>query len=384
MRILLLAHALRGQGGFLRGRGFISSLASAAPQHEYLITVPAGCGYEEVVLPKGSKFYFCENKDSNTNLLARFRMEVREIPALQKTFNADVIFGMGNHGLPNVKCPQAIWNGNAYLVYPSKHFPFASIKERMQTKYQRFHFRQTLKCTDLLFCQTPVMRQRISDYYGYDIKRVKILPNTLSPLLQKPGSNDAVIRPKEITDDKFNCLILSKYYPHKNPEMLLDACLPSYEQLGDIRFITTISEQHNIHSKRFIQRLDKNSHMKKLFQNIGTIAHENLEAYYRNVQLVIMPTLMESFSVTYLEAMYFGVPILTTDLDFAHYLCGNAAAYYDPWQPKSFVGKLLMLKSNASACEKLEQAGYEQLRKFSATWDDIVKSAISQVESLIG
>lgn len=384
MRILILAHALRGQGSFLRGRGFISSLASAAPQHEYLITVPAGCGYEGVALPEGSQFYFCENKDSNTNLLARFKMEVREIPALQKTFNADVIFGMGNHGLPNIKCPQAIWNSNAYLVYPSKHFPVASIKERMQIKYQRFHLRQTLKCTDLVFCQTPVMRQRISDYYDYDIKRVNILPNALSPLLQKPRSNDVVIRPKAIADDKFNCLILSRYYPHKNPEMLLDACLRSYEQLGDIRFITTVSQQHNIRSRRFIQRLNKNDHMKKLFHNIGTIAHENLEAYYRNVQLVIMPTLMESFSVTYLEAMYFGVPILTTDLDFAHYLCGNAAAYYDPWRPKSFVEKLLMLKSNASACEKLEKAGYEQLRKFSATWDDIVKDAISKIESLVG
>lgn len=382
MRIALLAHALRGQGGLLRGHSFIGSLAESAPQHDYLITVPAGRGYEDLALPEGSKFHFCENKDSNTAFFSRVRIEFREVPGVLKAFNPDVVFNMQNHGLREVTCPQAIWIGNGYLVYPSKHFGHVLLKERLQVKLQRAYLRSTLKHADLLFCQTPVMRQRIADYYDYDINKIKVLPNTLSTFLLQRKREKPPPCPHELSDDKFKCLILSQYYPHKNPEMLLDACLSSGIHLDDVVFVTVLSEQQNVHSKNFLRRLDKNPHLKELIRNIGPIAHEELESYYRHVQLVIMPTLMESFSITYLEAMHFGVPILTTDIDFARYLCGDAAAYYNPWRPESFVEKLLMLKSDAEARRKLVDAGRQQLKKFSLTWNDLVRTAISELEHL--
>ncbi len=382
MRIALLAHSLRTQGGLLRGKGFISSLIRSAPQNEYLVTAPIGCGYENIKLPENSNFYFCENADSNRALLARIGIEFRAVPSILKSFNADVIFGMGNHGLRKVDCPQAIWISNAYLVYPAKHFTRATLRERLQVKLQRYNLGCVLKHTDLLFCQTPVMRRHVSDYYGYQINKIRILPNALPIFLSKEGKESSKTRPHGISEDKFNCLILTKYYPHKNPEMVLDACLRSGESFDDTRFITTISERDNVHSKNFIRRLNANPQLKDLVYNVGPIACENLKSYYDSVKLVIMPTLIESFSVTYLEAMYFGVPILTSDMDFSRYLCGDAAVYYDPWRPESLVEKLSMLKSNSQARRELTAAGYEQLKKFSLTWDDIVKTAVGELENL--
>lgn len=382
MRIALLAHSLRTQGGLLLGKGFISSLVRSAPQNEYLVTAPVDCGYENIKLPENSKFYFCENADSNRALLARIDIEFREVPAILRSFNADVIFGMGNHGLRNVNCPQAIWISNAYLVYPAKHFANATLRERLQIKLQRFNLGCVLKHTDLLFCQTPVMRRYVSDYYGYKTDKIRILPNALPNFLPKAGKETAKARPHGISEDKFNCLILTKYYPHKNPEIVLDACLRSGECFDDTRFITTISERDNVHSKKFIRRLNANPQLKDMVHNVGPIACEDLKSYYDSVQLVIMPTLIESFSVTYLEAMYFGVPILTSDMDFSRYICGDAAVYYDPWRPESLVEKLSMLKSNSRIRRELTAAGYEQLKQFSFTWDDIVKMAVGELENL--
>ena len=383
MRIALLAHALRSQGGLLRGHGFISSLIRSAPQHEYLITVPAGCGYEDISLPANGRFHFCENRDINKAFFSRVRIEFSKIPSVLRSFKADVVFGMGNHGYRNIDCPQVIWISNGYLVYPQKHFPSATLGERLRAGLQRLNLARVLRCADLLFCQTPVMQRHISDYYGYEMEKIHILPNALPVFLRKVAKEGVVTRPHDVAKDKFNCLILTKYYPHKNPEMVLDACLESEERFDDIRFITTISEGDNVHSRAFIRRLDANPQLKGLIQNIGPIAYEKLESYYRNVQLVVMPTLMESFSVTYLEAMYFGVPVLTTDLDFAHYICGDAAVYYDPWRPESLVEKLVMLKSDSEVRRKLVEAGYKQLKKFSFTWDDIVKTAVGQLERLM-
>jgi glycosyltransferase involved in cell wall biosynthesis len=80
--------------------------------------------------------------------------------------------------------------------------------------------------------------------------------------------------------------------------------------------------------------------------------------------------------------MHFGVPILTTDLDFARYICGDAAAYYDPWQPESFMETFLTLKSDSDLRKKLVEAGHRQLKKFSHSWTDMAKMAINELVHL--
>lgn len=379
MKIALLAHALRSGGGIVGGKNFVKALVAAAPQHQYLITVPADCGYEDIVLPEGSQFYICPRKPS---LLGRLRLEHKEIPNAVNAFDSNAVLGLGNHGLLNIDCIQAIWIRNGYLVYSPRHFPGASLMDRLQIWLQRRHLERVLNHTNLLFCQTPVMRQRISSSYGYDIGKIKILPNAVSAFLQNTNNNLKAKEPKGIAKDKFNCLVLTKYYTHKNPGIILDTCLKARKHLDGMRFITTIDERDNTRSKHFVKQVNENKELKELIRNVGPIAHEELEAYYRNIQLVIMPTLMESFSVTYLEAMYFGVPILTTDLDFAHYICDEAAEYYDPWKQESFLEKLLMLKSNTELRKKLVEAGYRQFRKFPSGWDYMVRTAISELEQV--
>ena len=377
MRILILAHSLIGQGGWVSGGNFIKSLMTAAPQHKYLITVPADCGYGDISLPEGSEFFVCPKRPS---FLHRLRLEKKILPGVAKNFKADAVLGLGNHGLIGIGCPQAIWIRNGYLVYPAKHFPKASLKTHIHVYLQKLHLRRTLAHTDLVFCQTPVMRKRLSDYYSYPESKMKHLPNAISSFLRPPDSQERP--PSGIEKGKFNCLILSQYYIHKNPEILIEECLRSPDSFDGICFITTVSENDGRQAKNFLKHIRENPILSRLIHNVGPIQHEYLGSYYRNCQLVIMPTLMESFSITYLEAMHFGVPILTTDLDFAHYLCGEAAVYYDPWKPGSFTEKLLLLKSDQLIYTKLVAAGKEQLKTFSHTWVDVVRVAISGLECL--
>jgi len=301
-----------------------------------------------------------------------------------KRFNPDAVLGLGNQGLLNSDCPQAIWVQSGYLVYPTSHFGKISRKALFRIILQRAILRTCLKYSQLLFCQTPVMQQYLADHFGYDMTKIKILPNALSSFLSNTQSKSSGKKPECLADGKFNCLILTQYSSYRNPEIVLQACLRAREPLDDIRFITTILEQGSAAGKHFIQRIESNERLRKLFRDVGPIPHEQLGIYYHNVQLAIIPSLMESFSTTYLEAMHFGVPILTTDLDFAHYLCGNAAAYYDPWRLESLLEELLLLKSDSQMRQTLAQAGYKQYERFSHSWNDVVKTAIYEMGRLVG
>ena len=58
-----------------------------------------------------------------------------------------------------------------------------------------------------------------------------------------------------------------------------------------------------------------------------------LPELYRNSDICFIPSVLETFSATYVEAMATGRPIVASDLDFAHAVCQESAVYFDPRDP---------------------------------------------------
>ena len=54
---------------------------------------------------------------------------------------------------------------------------------------------------------------------------------------------------------------------------------------------------------------------------------------------------------------------LTSNLDFAVELCGEAAVYFDPYDAKDIAEKILEIESNESKQKVLLQKGLEQVQK---------------------
>lgn len=108
--------------------------------------------------------------------------------------------------------------------------------------------------------------------------------------------------------------------------------------------------------------------------NVGPLSQQDLGAFYKHCDALVMPTRLESFSGTYLEAMHFGMPILTSDLDFAHEVCGDAALYFNPWNAESIRDAILTLKSRPELKQDLVAKGQARLRAgFKTTWDGVAR-----------
>jgi len=61
---------------------------------------------------------------------------------------------------------------------------------------------------------------------------------------------------------------------------------------------------------------------------------------YAQSDALLMPTLLESFSGTYVEAMFHKIVILTSKLDFAEDVCGESAFYFDPTSPEDILASI--------------------------------------------
>jgi glycosyltransferase involved in cell wall biosynthesis len=57
-------------------------------------------------------------------------------------------------------------------------------------------------------------------------------------------------------------------------------------------------------------------------------------------------------------------PILTSDLSFAYSICGDAAEYFDPFDPEDIANKIIFLVNNINRQKELIQKGEERLQDF--------------------
>lgn len=377
LRIAILAHSLRVAGGIVVGTNFIRCLANVASDHKYLISVPSGSDYENIPLPSGSKYYIYSGSNSP---LARLIFDNLTFPKVVNEFHPDVVLKLGISGRVNLQFKQAILLQDSHLLYNEKHYEREVKFNKFKLRYFKYCLKKALKRTDIVFCQTPVTRMRFAEVFHYPIEQIKIFPNGISGFIQTP--KDQVCTPEVLKEPEYyNLLFLAKFYAHKNLEILLDLFSSYPDELKNVRCIITVAPNHHSNCPKFLKEIKRRNLQHKII-NVGPLAQSELAGYFYNSDALFFPTLLESFSGTYLEAMYFGLPILTSDIDFAHYICGDAALYFDPWDPSDVIDKLCRLKGDLDVQKNLIGKGKTRVSTFFRGWEEITSEIIKELEYL--
>ena len=112
------------------------------------------------------------------------------------------------------------------------------------------------------------------------------------------------------------------------------------------------------------------------FMFVGKVDVSECPNLYEQADIMFMPTLMECFTATYPEAMRMEVPIVTTDLEFARGLCGDAACYYSAVDPAAAAEAIYRVATDKEYAHQLTKAGKRQL----LTYDNYEQRA----EMLVG
>ena len=154
-------------------------------------------------------------------------------------------------------------------------------------------------------------------------------------------------------------LTVTAMYPHKNLPIMVEivkvlrARFPNFK----FRFVLTIKFE------QFPVSIDG---IEDYFVFLGKVHVTNCPSLYQQADIMFMPTLMECFTATYPEAMRMGVPIVTTDLDFAHGLCGEAACYYSALDAVSAADAIYKVATDLDFANQLRQEGKMQLKKYDS------------------
>jgi glycosyltransferase involved in cell wall biosynthesis len=98
---------------------------------------------------------------------------------------------------------------------------------------------------------------------------------------------------------------------------------------------------------------------------LGRVADAELAELYRRCAVFCYPSLGEGFGLPVLEAMSFGVAVITSDCSSLPEVGGDAVEYVDPRDTASIGDGLQRLLRDPARREELAASGAERARGFS-------------------
>lgn len=327
MRILVDASALRFAGGRRLGIGFVRELGRLTePLDHAVVCAPPDSGYEEIasnsidlrIVP--SMFFGPGMR------LVRERWVVHQVNAVRP----DVVFNMSDIALP-ISCKQLLLFHWAYAVYPDSGVWKSMNWRNLAWCYiRRSLLNRRLGYATALTVQTENIAQRVRKHLKFR-GPVHVVPNAVGIETEQELRENA---PLHAIQEAFsrgdrNLLYLCRYYVHKNLEILLKVAELVKENQLSYRIITTVAADQSQGAKDFLQTIERDS-LDQVIINIGPVTSEQVPFLYQEADGVLIPTLLESYGLTYFEAMHYGCPIFTSDRDFARVVCRDSAFYFDP------------------------------------------------------
>lgn len=369
MRILLLAHNLRVAGGLSVGKNIVSTLPVVAPNHTYLVTAPADMGYGDTTEDENVRTV--EVRASTP--VARARFELTVMPRLVDEFMPDWIWALGNIPYPRPPCRQSLLMHNPHRLYRCRGAITPPVK-RLREWLLDIALRTRLKYVNRVYCQTETMRRRFVEKLGFDPNRIGLCPNAVSTAVKKGTGWPVELKGYE---NKFVLFTLTKYYPHKNLERIVECFHMHRNELRDVICVMSIAPDQGAGAKRLIERIHQ-ANLEDAVLTIGSISQDRLGEFYHAAGALFLPTMLESFTSTYLEAMYCDTPIITSDLDFAREICAEAAYYVNPLSLQSMCHGILRVQCDSALQKRLVAYGRRRHSSYVRTWSDILKHVLEQ------
>jgi glycosyltransferase involved in cell wall biosynthesis len=349
---------------------FLNLLSKSNRTEQFIVIVPPGVGY----LP-----YSKENiriipiKATNFSMFIYYISTVRKIV---KKYNISLIFNLADLVIP-VSTRQIYLFDWAYAVYPeSIVWKRMSKKEFLYRRFKIFLIRRFIHLPVLVIAQTKVTEHRLKK--SFSVNNIAVIPNAVSLDHLTGGNYKDYSLPKE----GIRFLYLTKYYSHKNLEIFLPLAKIIREQHLPYTIIVTIHASQHEKAKKMLDNLT-NEKLNDIVINVGPVEMQDLPSLYQQSDALLMPTLLESFSGTYIEAMYHSKPIFTSDYDFAKEVCGDAAFYFNPLEAGSIIESINNAYQNPDLILAKTALGQERLNSF-LSWQQVFDRFIQVIEKFTG
>lgn len=383
MRIVLNFVGLSTGGGRTDAINLLATMPAQGPNDQFLAVVPSGSGYEKVTLSENCVIRQVRRRRFNN--VFRVFFDNFLLPKICRDFSADVLFTMCNNGPVRAPCRHVVMLRRPQFAYSQVELSAAKIEMSATLKILRWLYQVSIKSADALIFQTATMRDRVTNVYSFSAPSFLVGKTVSAPIATSTDDeyNSQQIAKVECARAGLSFLYLTKYYPHKNIEGACEAVAEARDRGLDVSLTVTLSSSEGPECASLIDRINAGEFGDAVI-NVGTVDLANIASLYRQADAVLAPTLLESYSATFLEAMRYRKPILTSDRDFSREICGDAALYFEPLSVEEMVGAIRQLHDDPALRQRLALVGENRLENSDKGWTEIAGEYLQILRAATG
>ena len=283
--------------------------------------------------------YFIFHSQPN---LKHYFSDKRLIRQIETDVEPDVIYSILAPSYHRFKTVEVMRCANAWAVVGGVNkyaLSVTPLKYRVRYLVKAWITRFLMRNTKYFVTQSEIAKNCILNTVNTSTENVCVVSNVLSEKFQRTNV-------EKFTHEGFNMVYVSSPSVHKDYMLLpqVASILISKYGMKDFKMHVTVPDYC---SSNFMKCLD-DYHVQDYFVNHGFLGLEELIQNYLQCDMGLFPSLLETFSATLLEYMYFRLPIVASDLDFNKEVTGDAAIYFEPHNAEDFAQKIYQVYSNDS------------------------------------
>jgi glycosyltransferase involved in cell wall biosynthesis len=170
-------------------------------------------------------------------------------------------------------------------------------------------------------------KKELHDILGISNDKISVVYNAVASIFEDKQDEKDINSPI----DGDYVLTVSSHHPRKNYKRLIEA----FKLINNKNLKLCIVGNVNKHFSDVDIEVDENV---IFVQNLDDLELKN---YYRHASLFVFPSVYEGFGIPIIEAMQFNVPVCVSDIPVFHEICGDNAAYFDPFSVNDIKNKII-------------------------------------------
>jgi glycosyltransferase involved in cell wall biosynthesis len=273
---------------------------------------------------------------------------------------------------PHYVLPPLIHCRSVVTIHDCIHLMFPQyFSGRLAQGYAKAQIWTAAHRSDRILTVSETSKLDILRRFRIPADKVTVVYNAIDERLMVPPAEEDFerVRTRYQLKDPF-ALYVGNIKPHKNLERLIDAFHElrqetAFESLKLVIIGDEISRYQGL--RRAVHRHKLHKHVRFF----GFVPLETLAVLYRLARVFVFPSLYEGFGLPPLEAMYFGTPVVTSNVSSLPEVVGDAAILVDPYSSTSIADGMRRALMDEDLRVWLCERGMARAREFS--WEHSVE-----------
>lgn len=294
----------------------------------------------------------------------------RSIPKVLKEYQIDLFISPDGYASLNTNVPQIITIHDLAFEHYKEHTPF------LVYQYYKYFVPKFCKKASKIMAVSEFTKQDIINRYKIDSNKINVIYNGFE------NKNETILNPTS-QSSKLKAhnyfIFIGAVHPRKNVLGILKA----YEH-----FRATFLQKYKlviIGRKAWMNNELESFYNQMQFKNdvvwIEKIERNNLLQILQHAFALVYPSFFEGFGIPIIEAMSYGVPVITSNVSCMPEIAGNAAILINPSNTNEIANAMNELIINNKLYSNLKEKGKIRAQDFN--WNTSAKKVVDTINATL-